>query len=108
MNRNTIFTILVGAAVGLLLGNVIGNAVLGLILGLALGVGAIVMQGRTMGLGGSRRVGGRSAYQELLAKAGGDQSLVDRLIAFEQKRNPSGTKQQWTEDALDRWLRDRA
>ena len=108
MNRNTLFTILVGAAVGLLLGNVIGNAVLGLVLGVALGVGATIMQGRAGSIAGGRRTTRRGAYRELLAKAGNDQSLVDRLIAFEQKRNPNGTQQKWAEDALERWLRDRA
>ncbi len=108
MNRNTIFTILVGAVVGLLLGNVIGNAILGLVLGLALGVGATVLQGRRVGSVGGGRGSGRGAYNELLAKAGGDRSLVDRLIAFEEQRNPDGSKQEWAQDALYRWQRDRA
>lgn len=53
--------------------------------------------------GGSQR----GAYNALLAKSGGDSALVERLVAYEQKRNPRGTRSEWVIDALDRWERDR-
>lgn len=54
--------------------------------------------------GGGSQTG---AYRALMAKAGQDSSLVERLIAYEQKRNPHGTRNEWAADALDRWERDR-
>ncbi len=50
----------------------------------------------------------RGAYKVLLAKARGDSALVERLVTYEQKRNPRGTRTEWVADALDRWERDRA
>jgi hypothetical protein len=51
--------------------------------------------------------GGGSQYDVLLAKAGGDVALVERLVTYEQKRNPTSTRSEWVADALDRWERDR-
>ncbi|NJK63905.1 MAG: hypothetical protein HC921_15570 [Synechococcaceae cyanobacterium SM2_3_1] len=46
-------------------------------------------------------------YQSFVEKARGDRALVDRLITYEQRLNPDGTRSQWLTDALDRWDRDR-
>ncbi|MEZ4642864.1 MAG: zinc ribbon domain-containing protein [Chloroflexota bacterium] len=45
-------------------------------------------------------------YQDLRRKARGDTSLVERLIAYEQRRNPRASRQQWLQDAIARWERD--
>jgi hypothetical protein len=41
-----------------------------------------------------------------LQKVGGDHEAVERLVAFEQERNPNGTRISWLKDAIDRWQRD--
>lgn len=45
-------------------------------------------------------------YNDLLQKVGGDHEAVERLVAFEQERNPNGTRISWLKDAIDRWQRD--
>lgn len=108
MYKNILAYLLIGALVGVLIGSFTRNAVLGLIVGIALGLAAYVMQQRGGSLGGGRsRGGGRNAYSTLLAKARGDEALVERLITYEQSRNPNGTRTEWVADALDRWERDR-
>lgn len=109
MNRSIFYYLVIGAVVGLLLSGVVGDPFIGVGLGLVIGLVAFFLRNRMGGKGGGRgSFGGGDAYQELLAKARGDQSLVNRLMAFEEKRNPNGNKQQWADDALDRWERDRA
>ena len=107
MNRSIFYYLIIGAVVGLLLSGVIGDPLVGVGIGLVIGLIAFFLRNR---VGGSNRgsIGGGGAYQELLAKARGDESLVNRLMAFEEKRNPNGNKSQWAADALDRWERDRA
>lgn len=108
MYKNILAYILIGALVGILIGTFVNNAVLGLIVGLALGVAGYFMQRGGVSLSRSGRApGGRGTYNTLLAKARGDESLVERLITYEQKRNPTGTRKEWVADALDRWERDR-
>ena len=112
MNNQSAFTyFIIGGVVGILLGAVSGSAVLGLSIGL--GVAAIgyfmTQRGGGVSFGGGGRSGGRrGAYQQLLAKARGDKGLAQRLMAYEQKRNPHGTQEEWAADALDRWNRDRS
>jgi uncharacterized membrane protein YeaQ/YmgE (transglycosylase-associated protein family) len=108
MYKNILAYILIGSLVGILIGSLTRNVPLGLIIGIALGMAGYVMQRR----GGSLSRGGRAssrrgAYNVLLGKARGDEALVERLIAYEQKRNPRGTRTEWVSDALDRWERDR-
>lgn len=45
-------------------------------------------------------------YQELLIRARGDEALVERLVAYERKRNPDAGRGQLLEAALYRWERD--
>ncbi|MFK7800394.1 MAG: zinc ribbon domain-containing protein [Anaerolineae bacterium] len=47
-----------------------------------------------------------SDYDSLMLRARGNQSIVERLIAFEQERNPDGDREQWISDALVRWKKD--
>jgi len=47
-----------------------------------------------------------SDYDSLMLRARGNQPIVERLIAFEQERNPDGDREQWISDALIRWKRD--
>ena len=109
-NRSAFMYFIIGGVVGILLGAVLNNAVIGL--GIGLGVAAIGYFLTQRGGGSASFSGGGSgrgnAYQQLLAKARGDKGLADRLIAYEQKRNPSGSRNEWAADALDRWNRDRS
>ncbi len=105
MNRSILYYLLIGGVVGLVLSTVVGDPYIGLAVGVAIGLGAWLVRGR---LAGGRGGGGSGrAYQELMAKARGDSALVERLIKFEQKRNPEGSRNDWVADALDRWERDR-
>jgi hypothetical protein len=45
-------------------------------------------------------------YNNLLQKVGGDHTVVERLINFEQKQKPGGNRKTWLENAIDRWERD--
>ena len=108
-NQSAFMYFIIGGVVGVLLGAVLNNAVIGL--GIGLGVAAIgyflaQRGGSNPSFGGGRGRG--NAYQQLLAKARGDKGLADRLIAYEQKRNPNGSRNEWAADALDRWNRDRS
>jgi hypothetical protein len=55
-----------------------------------------------------RREDGRSQrlYRSLLARARGDEALVERLVEYERQRSPQAEPRQWLEDALERWERD--
>ena len=55
------------------------------------------------GQGGGRE---KHLYQELLMRARGDEALVERLVAYERKRNPGAVRGQLLEAALFRWERD--
>lgn len=44
--------------------------------------------------------------KNLLLKALGNESVVDRLVAFERTRNPAGDHIQWLEAAIRRWEHD--
>jgi hypothetical protein len=50
--------------------------------------------------------GQRALYDDLLRKVGGDKAAVERLITFENKRNPDGNRTQWLQQAIWRWERD--
>ena len=111
MNTQNAFTyFIIGGVVGVLLGAVIGDPIIGL--GIGLGIAAIgYFLAQRSGGGSASFGGGRSqgrAYPQLLAKARGDKGLVERLMAYEQKRNPGGSRDEWAADALDRWNRDRS
>lgn len=54
----------------------------------------------------SRTKRAMSDYDSLMMRARHDQSLVERLIAYEQYLNPDGDREQWITDALNRWKRD--
>ncbi|HFE37592.1 MAG TPA: hypothetical protein ENK06_04105 [Gammaproteobacteria bacterium] len=105
MDRSILYFLLTGATVGLILNGFVGNPWLGLGIGVVIGLLAWLLRGRL----GKRTISGLkgNVYQELLSKAHGDKSLVERLIGYEQKRNPDGVRQDWVADALDRWERDR-
>lgn len=49
---------------------------------------------------------GKHLYQELLMRAKGDKALVERLVAYERKRDPTAGREQLLEDALYRWEQD--
>src|SRR5262249_32981537 len=44
--------------------------------------------------------------RNLLLKALGNESVVERLVAFERTRNPDGDHTQWLEAAIRRWEHD--
>lgn len=44
--------------------------------------------------------------KELLRKARGDRALAERLVAFERRRAPGGTRREWVQDAVRRLDRD--
>ena len=48
----------------------------------------------------------QQAYRALLSKAHGDRALVERLIAYEQKRERHGTRLIWIQSAIVRWEHD--
>jgi hypothetical protein len=45
-------------------------------------------------------------YNELLRKVGGDHTVVERLVSFEQEQMPEGTRRLWLQNAIQRWERD--
>jgi MFS family permease len=45
-------------------------------------------------------------YNNLLVKARFDRERTDRLIAYEKRRNPYGTRIELIQSAIDRWERD--
>lgn len=45
-------------------------------------------------------------YDDLLRKVGGDEFVVERLIALEKKESPNGTRTVWIKNAIQRWERD--
>jgi len=45
-------------------------------------------------------------YNDLLRKVGGDPTVVERLVAFEQEQIPEGTRSLWLQNAIQRWERD--
>ena len=49
----------------------------------------------------------RQAYQQLLRQAGGDRALAERLITYEQQRNPTAPRLHLIQNAIQRWDRDR-
>ena len=49
----------------------------------------------------------RQLYQQLLARAGGDRKLVDRLIEYERERYPDSNRLQLLQNAIYRWDSDR-
>lgn len=44
--------------------------------------------------------------QNLLLKALGNASVVERLVAFERSKNPAGDQAQWLDAAIRRWEHD--
>ena len=109
-NQNAFMYFVIGGVVGILLGGLLQNPVAGLAIGLGVAaVGYFMTQRNGTSTFTSGRGGGRGgAYQQLLAKARGDKALAERLMAYEQKRNPNGSRNEWAADALDRWNRDRS
>ena len=49
----------------------------------------------------------RQLYQQLLARAGGDRKMADRLIEYERERYPDSNRLQLLQNAIYRWDRDR-
>ena len=49
----------------------------------------------------------KQLYQDLLRKARGDGELVERLVEYEQQRNPGSDRLKLLQDAIDRWEADR-
>lgn len=47
-----------------------------------------------------------SLRQNLLLKALGNASVVERLVAFERTKNPAGDQVQWLDAAIRQWERD--
>jgi hypothetical protein len=45
-------------------------------------------------------------YNDLLRKVGGDPTVVERLVAFEQEQIPDGTRSIWLRNAIHRWEKD--
>jgi hypothetical protein len=45
-------------------------------------------------------------FNDLLRKVGGDRSAVERLIGFEQKRQPNATRLTCLQNAISRWEKE--
>ena len=45
-------------------------------------------------------------YDDLLRKVGGDEAVVERLIALEEQKEPKGTRTIWIKNAIQRWEGD--
>jgi hypothetical protein len=45
-------------------------------------------------------------YHSLVAKAFGDRDTANRLIEYERRRHPSGSRSELIQRAIDRWERD--
>ena len=45
-------------------------------------------------------------YKDLLAKVGGDENVVERLIQFERQYQPDGSRITWLKNAIQRWEGD--
>jgi hypothetical protein len=45
-------------------------------------------------------------FNDLLGKVGGDRSVVERLILYEQQQLPQGNRLIWLENAIRRWEHD--
>ena len=45
-------------------------------------------------------------YDILLRKVGGDRVAADRLIDFERRQAPNGTRLSWIQNAIQRWEKD--
>ena len=109
--------LLEGLAGGVTLGGLAGEFLPGYLVVLFIFVGVVVLAlryheifgllasqvGARFGTGGPRS--GR--YRQLLRKAGGDEALVERLIAYERRRAPGASREEWIERAITRWERDR-
>ena len=48
----------------------------------------------------------KALYDDLLRKVGGDQSVVERLIAHEKDRMPDATRMTCLQNAIRRWERE--
>jgi hypothetical protein len=48
----------------------------------------------------------KKLYQDLLAKARFDRDRVERLIDYEKRRNPFGSRSELLKSAIERWERD--
>ncbi|MBA3471301.1 MAG: hypothetical protein H0T53_16820 [Herpetosiphonaceae bacterium] len=71
---------------------------------LVVGVGYLAFRQRpALNLGLGRE---QALYATLLEQARGDQGLAERLIAYEQRRQPGATRQQAIQNAIYRWERD--
>ncbi|MBD2060003.1 zinc ribbon domain-containing protein [Oculatella sp. FACHB-28] len=72
---------------------------------IALAVGAVyaVTQSGASSSGGMEK----QLQQQLLRRAKGDKKLVERLIQYEQQRNPNSNRLQLLQNAIYRWDRDR-
>ena len=42
-------------------------------------------------------------FNDLLRKVGGDRSVVERLIEYEQKKRPTATRLTCLQNAISRW-----
>lgn len=71
----------------------------------ALAAGAVysVTQSRSS----SNRGMEKQLHQQLLRRAKGDKKLVERLMQYEQQRNPDSSRLQLLQNAIYRWDRDR-
>jgi len=45
-------------------------------------------------------------FNELVRKAGGDRAAAERLVDFERRQSPQGTRLTWIENAIWRWEQD--
>lgn len=73
-----------------------------------LGVWWLLGRGRRPARPPVSRRGGRGGGQRatLLKMAAGDSAKVDRLVAYERRRNPALDEEQAVRAAIDRWRRD--
>jgi len=45
-------------------------------------------------------------FEDLLKKVGGDRSVVERLIEYENQQKPNAVRSVWLQNAIERWERE--
>ena len=107
--KRLLYCLGIGLMLGLLLSSILpAQRLLGLGIGIVIGAVGYFLP---VGLPGGKKIElpfnqESRLYEQLLNKARGDKALVNRLIAYEKKLSPNGSRAELVRAALDRWERD--